>query len=169
MKWIAAIGIVSLLFGCGTYVAVGSNNQQTEAQCRKVINAMAQDIVGLKTGFVELANFSAPNPVVMGNVIPEAGQVQDLRITYFHNSQYVKGKDKTQGNHQPNLGGCIIQIQLFPDGGSWPGFRSDEYTRNLDRRSEKTGVRLQASIQTQNKELAARLEASVRKRFMELE
>jgi len=158
-----------LLCGFVTPCAQGATNLQTQAQCKQVISAMAEDIAGLKTNFTELANFAPTNPVVFGNAIPVEMQLQGLRITYFHNFEYIKGPDKTQSYYRPKPGGCILNIQLFPDGDSWAGFRVDKFTRNLDRRASKTGVRLQASIQTQNKELAARLERIIIDRFKAVE
>ena len=145
-----------------------STNEQINAQCIEAVRAMVQDIADIKTNYAELANFDPANPVVFGNVIPKETQHQSLRVTYFNNCEYVEAAQGRKGYYLLKPGGCILKIQLFPGGGSWAGFLMDENIRNIDIRSE-TGVQLQATIQTQNKELSDRIEQIVRNRFKSLE
>ena len=161
---IAAIGLI-----CSNLASFAqSTNEQIDAQCGEVIKGMVQDIASIKTNYAELANFDPANPVVFGNVIPKESQHQNLRVSYFNNYEYVEPAQGRKGHYRLNPGGCILKIQLFPDGGSWAGFLIDENIRNIDVRSE-TGVQLQASIQTPNKELSDRIEQIVRSRFKALD
>ena len=169
MKRGVIIVAVAILCAHAAYSEQDTANLQAQAQCKGVISAIAADIVALKTNFTELANFAPANPIMFGNVIPTKIQQQELRITYFNNSEYVNGPGKKQGHYRLKPAGCILNIQIFPDGGSWAGFLLDEHTRNLDERSEATGARIQASIQTQNEELIDCLEKIIRDRFRAIE
>ena len=169
MKLTVTVVALCILCGCAIEPMLSTKDQQIDTQCKQVISAIAKDIVGMKTNFTELVDFAPGNPVVMGETAPEGMQVQDFRITYYHEFEYVKGQDKTQSYYRPKTGGCIINIQLFPNGDGWQGFHDDEYTRNLDKLASKTGVRLQTSIQTQNPELTSRLQRIVLDRFKVLE
>ena len=161
---IAAIGLT-----CSSLASFAqSTNEQTDAQCEYAIKGIVQDIASIKTNYAELANFDPANPVVFGDVIPKETQHQNLRVTYFNNCEYIDAAKGRKGYYLLKPGGCILKIQLFPDGGSWAGFLMNENIRNIDIRSE-TGAQLQATIQTQNNELSDRIEQIVRNRFKALD
>ena len=162
-KILLMLFVAVMVCGCSNSIPQKKDNlPNMKSRCEQAMLAICSEIAKLKPRFPELANFGPQNTVVPGNVVPRTKQLTGLRLDYYHNFKHIQGPDKTQSYYKADDGGCILNVQLFPEGGSWEGFRSG--VRTLDILCEPTGVRVQASIDCPNEQLANRLEKIIRKK-----
>lgn len=144
-----------------------TNQKDIATLCKQVLVNISEEIKKLKPKFSELANFNPDGPIIPGNVIPSAKQLDNLQLTYYYNCQYIHGADDPSSVFIPQEGGCSFRMQVFPDGNSWAGFRMKPNMRIIDVFYNNTGIRVQGYIDCQNSELADTLE-SIIKRHIEI-
>lgn len=125
-----------------------SNTTGVPSSASLLIQQIARDIEAIRPKFTELADFSS-------------SRNSDTRIEYRRNADYVAKDPKRNSYYDVKPGGCLITVDAWDASGiGWPGMNGGPDSVNIDQKLPN-GIRILASIKTQNKELQKALSAAI--------
>jgi len=146
----------ALLAPLGAWAA--ETNQNPEAKALEAIAHIRADVGNLKAQFPELAHFRT-------NAVPLPQEA--LAVKYSWEVDYVPETTGMPAHYSAKTNGCILTVQLFPDGSSWPTMPPNGTTINV--LCQATGVRAQAFIDAPNTNLVNSLREVVEEAIAILE